>query len=61
LLDVWIEEAPGRALRRDPPREAALPPAGARDGTLFIGIDYRVRSTNNEFNMVYPFYLRQGA
>ncbi|MDZ8228188.1 MULTISPECIES: GPW/gp25 family protein [unclassified Nostoc] len=24
---------------------------------LLISIDYRVRATNNEFNMVYPFYL----
>lgn len=61
LLDVRIEQAPGRAPRRDLPRGPDLPPAGARDGTLFIGIDYRVRSTNNEFNMVHPFYLRQGA
>jgi phage baseplate assembly protein W len=24
---------------------------------LLIGIDYRVRTTNNRFNLVYPFYL----
>ncbi|BAY14142.1 GPW/gp25 family protein [Calothrix sp. NIES-2098] len=24
---------------------------------LLISIDYRVRATNNEFNIVYPFYL----
>jgi phage baseplate assembly protein W len=24
---------------------------------LLIRIDYRVRSTNNRFNLVYPFYL----
>jgi uncharacterized protein len=29
---------------------------------LLIGIHYRVRSTNNMFNLVYPFYLdRRGA
>lgn len=61
LLDVWVEAAPGAALRRNLPRGEALPPAGARDGTLIIGLDYRVRGTNNEFNLVYPFYLRQGA
>lgn len=27
------------------------------DGILDIGIDYRIRQTNTEFNLVYPFYL----
>ena len=30
-------------------------------GQLIISIDYTVRTTNNEFNMVYPFYLTEGA
>lgn len=29
-------------------------------GKLLIRIDYRVRATNNEFNLVYPFYLEEG-
>ena len=32
----------------------------ASEGQLLISIDYRVRSTNNEFNLVYPFYLTEG-
>ncbi len=28
-----------------------------RPYVLLISIDYRVRVTNNQFNMVYPFYL----
>jgi len=28
---------------------------------LQISIDYRVRATNNQFNLVFPFYLEQGA
>jgi len=28
---------------------------------LQISIDYRVRATNNTFNLVFPFYLEQGA
>ncbi|MCK4396311.1 GPW/gp25 family protein, partial [candidate division WOR-3 bacterium] len=32
----------------------------AAEGKLLISIDYRVRSTNNEFNLVYPFYLKEG-
>lgn len=29
--------------------------------TLLIGIEYRVHSTNNVFNLVYPFYLERSA
>jgi uncharacterized protein len=29
--------------------------------TLMIAISYRVRMTNNVFNLVYPFYLDQAA
>jgi len=28
---------------------------------LLIEIDYRVRATNNRFNLVYPFYLEGGV
>jgi uncharacterized protein len=28
-------------------------------GRLLVGIDYRVRGTNSEFNLVYPFYLTE--
>ena len=31
------------------------------EGQLIIAIDYAVRLTNNRFNLVYPFYLREGA
>lgn len=30
------------------------------DGKLIVSIDYRVRTTNNRFNLVYPFYLKEG-
>jgi phage baseplate assembly protein W len=29
-------------------------------GRLLVHIDYRIRSTNAEANLVYPFYLREG-
>ncbi len=32
-------------------------PAGGGDDIVDIEIKYRVRSTNNVFNMVYPYYL----
>lgn len=31
-----------------------------QEGTLLIEISYLVRSTNNPFNLVYPFYLNEG-
>jgi phage baseplate assembly protein W len=30
------------------------------DAVLEVRVDYRVRTTNNVFNLVYPFYLAQG-
>ena len=33
----------------------------AAAGKLKVSIDYRVRATNNEFNLVYPFYIQEGA
>lgn len=31
------------------------------EGKLLINIDYKVRTTNNQFNLVYPFYLKEGV
>jgi Bacteriophage baseplate protein W len=31
------------------------------DGQLRISIDYVIRGTNNQFNLVYPFYIRERA
>ena len=30
-------------------------------GRMLIAIDYRVRATNVHYNLVYPFYLQEGA
>jgi phage baseplate assembly protein W len=32
----------------------------AEEGKLLVNIDYRVRSTNSRFNLVFPFYLKEG-
>ena len=32
-----------------------------RDEVLLVEIEYRVIATNNIFNLVYPFYLTEGA
>jgi phage baseplate assembly protein W len=39
--------------------DAGSPPGDA--ATLLIRIEYRVRATNNVFNVVYPFYLDRGG
>ncbi|HOW46965.1 MAG TPA: GPW/gp25 family protein [Rubrivivax sp.] len=31
--------------------------AGPRGEVLLVSVEYRVRSTDNRFNLVYPFYL----
>jgi phage baseplate assembly protein W len=36
-------------------------PRGTLEGVLDINVEYRVRATNSAFNLVYPFYLREGA
>jgi uncharacterized protein len=32
---------------------------GLDDGKVLITVGYKVRATNNEFNLVYPFYLKE--
>jgi phage baseplate assembly protein W len=39
--------------------DAASDPADPR--RLLVSVDYRVRTTNNQFNLVYPFYLEKSA
>ena len=35
--------------------------ADPAQGRMLIAIDYRVRATNTHYNLVYPFYLQEGA
>jgi uncharacterized protein len=37
------------------------PDDAADPATLVVNIEYRVRATNSVFNLVYPFYLREGS
>ena len=32
---------------------------GFEEGRVQVTVDYLVRATNNEFNLVYPFYLKE--
>ena len=34
--------------------------AGAQEEAIILTISYRVRATDNRFNLVYPFYLERG-
>jgi phage baseplate assembly protein W len=40
--------------------DVTVDPMPDRASALLISIDYRVRATNNLFNLVYPFHLERG-
>ncbi|MBR5089299.1 MAG: GPW/gp25 family protein [Ruminiclostridium sp.] len=40
--------------------KADVKPSDGGDGKLVITVNYVVRSTNNPFNLVYPFYISEG-
>ncbi len=56
-----VESTVREALTEFEPRIELIEIKASRDdasnGKLNVSIDYRVRATNNEFNLVYPFYL----
>lgn len=58
-----IESSVREALTRWEPRIELLKVLVSTEesnvGRLLVGIDYRVRGTNSEFNLVYPFYLTE--
>lgn len=41
--------------------QAACQEGEGPEGSLTVEISYTVRSTNNRYNRVYPFYLAEGA
>jgi uncharacterized protein len=56
-----VEEALRRFEARIDLLEVRVDGAGAERGRLDVSIDYRVRSTNQPGNFVYPFYFKEGA
>ena len=60
-----VAEDVREALRHWEPRievlDVSVTAAGLSGEVLDISIDYRVRSTDNRFNLVYPFYLDRSA
>lgn len=59
-----IENTVREALKRWEPRIDVLNVKTdsqlADEGKLIINIEYRVRSNNTKFNLVYPFFLKEG-
>jgi phage baseplate assembly protein W len=56
-----VEEALRRFEARIDLLEVRVDGAAAERGRLDVSIDYRVRSTNQPGNFVYPFYFKEGA
>jgi len=60
-----IEHAVREALEMWEPRIEVLAVktdlSSAAAGKLVVSIDYKVRSSNTRYNLVYPFYLSEGA
>jgi len=59
-----IDREVHEALLRNEPRIDVLGlkvTPDASGAALLIDIEYEVRATNTAFNLVYPFYLQQGA
>jgi len=55
-----LEEALTRCEPRIRDIEIAVQNDDSREGVALVSVSYTVRSTNNYFNMVYPFYLMEG-
>lgn len=60
-----MKNAVEEALRLWEPRiidvEAEVTVADGESGLLMIEISYVVRSTNNPYNLVFPFYINEGS
>ena len=59
-VKLELEEALIRCEPRIRDVEVQVQEDTAREGVALVSVDYTVRSTNNYFNMVYPFYLMEG-
>jgi uncharacterized protein len=59
-----VAEAVSEALLRFEPRIDVVEVdvhQGDSPEVLLISVDYQIRATNNDFNLVYPFYLEPSA
>lgn len=64
VIQTQLRTAVNDALLKWEPRIELLN-VGVQDGDqpseVLISIDYKIRSTNELFNLVYPFYVQEGA
>lgn len=60
LIESSVQEALIEWEPRIEINEIRVEPDPKEPSKLYVDIHYRVRTTNNEFNLVYPFYLRGG-
>lgn len=60
LIEVTVKEALITFEPRIDVLKVTVSDRDADTGKLLIKVDYRIKATNNEFNMVYPFYLKEG-
>ena len=61
LAQFYVEDALVRWEPRIDLEEIQVNPDSSDPARLLISIRYRVRKTDSEFNLVYPFYLTRGA
>lgn len=61
LLETRIRESINRFEARVEIVKLDISTMGAEKGKLEINLACRIRDTNNEFNLVFPFYLTEGA
>ena len=60
LVRFHVEEALTRWEPRIELQEVKVETDRSKPALLLISIDYRVRTTDSRFNLVYPFYLERG-
>lgn len=56
-----VEEALRRCEARIEVLEVTVDEAASAEGRLEVGIEYRVRKTNQTGNLVFPFYFNEGG
>ncbi len=60
LIETQVKEALKVWEPRIEVTNVAVSTEDIHEGKLMVRIEYRVRTTNNQFNLVYPFYLTEG-
>lgn len=61
LMEASVEEAITRWEPRVHEVDVKITQEQHDEGKLHISVSYRVRTTNNLYNQVYPFYMHEGT